>query len=175
MLLAAAMEMLETRSAASLSLREVARAAGVSHNAPYHHFGDRTGLLAAVGVEAMTRFLAVQRAAVAAASGPGEEMVALGTAYVEWAVAHPGAFETIFDPTICPPGDPSSVMAPLIRANEELLAEVTARLWPDLDPAALAALQPSLWGTVHGLATLVSAGHLPADAVGPSLRVLMLR
>lgn len=177
-LLAAALEMLETQSPSALSLREVARRAGVSHNAPYHHFGDRTGLLSAVGAEAMARFLAAQRSAVDQVDGsgaPGDPLVAMATAYVEWAVAHPGAFEVVFDPSICPPGDPSTAMAPLIRANEDLLRDVTARCWPGLPPDELDRLQPALWGTVHGLAALVAAGHLPSEAVRPALQVLVER
>ena len=46
----AALSLLETQPAARISLREVARRAGVSHNAPYHHFGDRAALLHTLGV-----------------------------------------------------------------------------------------------------------------------------
>ena len=60
----AALDLLETTSAAKISLREVARRAGVSHNAPYHHFGDRAALLGALGVRGMAALLAAQEEAV---------------------------------------------------------------------------------------------------------------
>ena len=66
----AALSLLETQPAARISLREVARRAGVSHNAPYHHFGDRAALLHALGVRAMRELLEAQEAAVETAVSP---------------------------------------------------------------------------------------------------------
>lgn len=171
-LTAAALEMLETTKATGLSLREVARRAGVSHNAPYHHFQDRADLLAAAGEEAMRRFLAAQRHAYDAAPDPREALVAMGVAYVEWAVAHPGAFGVIYDPEICHPDSPSPAMAPLIAENERLLHEATAAAFPEAGEARGHALEAALWATVHGLADLVVAGHLPATAIRPALEAV---
>lgn len=166
----AALELLEERSAAALSLREVARRAGVSHNAPYHHFGDRQQLLKRVAVRAMAELVRAQTEAVAAQREPTARLRALGEAYVGYAVARPHAFQAIFDPDICVPGAPTEEMAPLITANEDLLADVAREVW-GVD--ALAARCAGLWGSVHGLATLVVAGHLPADGVGPALDTLL--
>ena len=118
----AALSLLETQPAARISLREVARRAGVSHNAPYHHFGDRAALLHALGVRAMRELLEAQEAAVEAATGPVDRVRALGAAYVGYAADHPQSFALVFDPEYCPPGDPAADMAPLITRNEELLA-----------------------------------------------------
>ena len=171
----AALELLESQPAGRISLREVARRAGVSHNAPYHHFGDRAALLGALGVRAMADLLAAQEKAVAGAAGPVERVRALGTAYVGYAVAHPQAFSLIFDPEYCAAGEPSEQMAPLIARNEELLggeveALVTEPRFAGADPAALAA---SLWSTVHGMAVLMVLGHLPAEAAEPALEALL--
>lgn len=62
-------------------------------------------------------------------------------------------------------------MAPLIKANEDLLAEVVGAVW---GPADLEARCSGLWGAVHGLATLIVAGHLPLDAAEPALRATAL-
>ena len=97
----AALDLLETTSAAKISLREVARRAGVSHNAPYHHFGDRAALLGALGVRGMADLLAVQEQAVAAADGTVAKVRALGLAYVRYAATHPQAFALVFDPDYC--------------------------------------------------------------------------
>lgn len=172
-LTAAALEVLEAEGVASISLREVARRAGVSHNAPYHHFGDRAGLLAAAGAEAMRQFLAAQRRAYESRPEPRQALVAMGVAYVEWAVAHPGAFGVIYDPEICRPGSPSSQMAPLIEENERLLGAAVTAAYPDLHDDEAEALEAALWGTVHGLAELVIAEHLPRAAVAPALEVLV--
>lgn len=171
----AALELLENQPAARISLREVARRAGVSHNAPYHHFGDRAALLGALGVRAMADLLAAQEEAVARTSGPVERVRALGAAYVGYAAAHPQAFALIFDPEYCAAGQPSQEMAPLIARNEELLGGQVAALveeprFAGSDPTALAA---SLWSTVHGMATLVVLGHLPREAAEPALVALL--
>src|SRR5690606_26742711 len=103
-------------------LREVARAAQVSHTAPYHYFTDRQGLIRAVGVEAMRRLLHAQDVAVQAFDTPRERLLALGQAYVRFAANEPHAFALIFDPQYCQPGAPTEDMAPLIADNEALLA-----------------------------------------------------
>lgn len=171
----AALELLETTSAAKISLREVARRAGVSHNAPYHHFGDRAALLGALGVRGMAALLAAQEEAVAAATGAVAKVQALGLAYVRHAAAHPQAFSLVFDPDYCAAGAPSAEMAPLIARNEDLLAGLVADLvqqpgYEGRDPMALAA---ALWSTVHGMATLITLGHLPAEAAEPALTALV--
>lgn len=171
----AALSLLETQPAARISLREVARRAGVSHNAPYHHFGDRAALLHALGVRAMRELVEAQEAAVDAAVGPVERVRALGAAYVGYAAEHPQAFALVFDPEYCAPGDPDADMAPLITRNEELLAREVAALvqepgFAGRDPAALAA---ALWATVHGMAELVMLGHLPREAAEPALAALV--
>lgn len=183
-LISAALDMLDTQSAASLSLRQVAQQAGVSHNAPYHHFSDRTAMLEAVGVEAMRRFVAAQRDAAESSTTARGALFDMGAAYVEWASRHPGAFAVVFDPEICSPGDPSPEMAPLIRENEELLHRVVrAAVGPESHAAAGTppeeiAMQPleiALWGMVHGLAVLHVAGHFPAEAIRPAIEAMLDR
>ena len=126
----AALALLETQPASRISLREVARRAGVSHNAPYHHFGDRAALLGALGVRAMADLLAAQERAVAGQTGTVERLRALGAAYVGYAADHPQAFALVFDPEYCAAGEPSEEMAPLITRNEELLAGEVEASWP---------------------------------------------
>ena len=171
----AALELLETTSAPKISLREVARRAGVSHNAPYHHFGDRAALLRALGVRGMAALLAAQEEAVAAAEGPVGRVRALGLAYVQYAATNPQAFALVFDPDYCAAGAPSEQMAPLIARNEDLLASEVAALvqepgWEGRDPDALSA---ALWSTVHGMAQLIMLGHLPLEAAEPALDALV--
>lgn len=156
------MGLLESQSAAALSLRAIARAAGVSHNAPYHHFGDRTGLLKRLAEMSQQELLDGQRRAVdKEAGGAVERLLACGEAYVHYAVRHPNRFSAIFNPEICEPGSPTPGMAPLIAANENLLSSLVEEVWPGAAPTRAAAM----WSAIHGLATLVVAGHLPEDAV----------
>ena len=155
---------------APLSLRAVARRAGVSHNAPYHHFGDRQQLLKRVAERAMRELLASQQRALADAEEGKARAVAVGMAYISYAVEHPNAFTAIFDPEICVPGAPTETMGALIEANEQLLADVVLAAWGTDDLDARCA---GFWATVHGLATFVIAGHLPAEAAIPALRAVI--
>lgn len=158
----AAMQLLERKPAAEISLREVARAADVSHNAPYHHFTDRRGLLKALAERSMGELLAGVRDAVDGAradGGPVEALLAGGSAYIRFAVEHPNAFTAVYDPTVCIPGAPTETMAPLIDELEAILGATAAEAGLGSESEALA-----LWGLMHGLGTLCAAGHFPTDA-----------
>ncbi len=172
-LLAAADELLVEGGVGALSLREVARRAGVSHNAPYHHFADRKALLKRLSERHMGHLLDAQRAAHAAAAPGLPALRAIAEAYLAYAVAHPQGFALVFDPEICVPGSPSDEMAPLIRANEDLLAEVLATIDPSLRAADLEAAVAAVWSFAHGMATLVVAGHLPPEGMASGLEALL--
>jgi AcrR family transcriptional regulator len=129
--------MLEEEGLVRLSLREAARRAGVSHNAPYRHFPDRESLLAALAAEGFERLGEALR------SRPRREM---GEAYVEFALAHPQRFRLMFGGLV--KGGPRE------RGVYERLVESFADLGDDAPSAAAAA-----WGLVHGLAHLLLDGH----------------
>lgn len=154
----AAMQLLEQMPAAEISLREVARAANVSHNAPYHHFSDRLGLLKALAERSMADLLAVVRGAVAQAPDARAALAEGGGAYIRFAVEHPHAFDAVYDPTVCVPGSPTATMAPLIDALEAVLAEAAAAVGLDRPGDVVA-----VWGLIHGLGTLAAAGHFSAQ------------
>ena len=154
----AAMQLLADRPAQEISLREVARAADVSHNAPYHHFADRRGLLKVLAERSMADLVAAVRTAIGEAADPVAALIAGGSAYLRFAVEHPHGFDVIYDPTVCIPGQPSETMAPLIVELEQLLATaaVAAGLSGEEDVLGV-------WGLVHGLGTLCAAGHFALD------------
>lgn len=158
-----------------LSLRAVAREANVSHAAPYHYFADRAELLKATGDRCMERFVGEQHRAVAEQRDPMARLVAMGRAYLDFAIREPHAFALVYDPQLCPPDDPSPERAPLIAANERLLAQVlseaqAAGFHAGADPRALA---DGLWGAIHGLAVLAMAGHLTPEAAHAGLVALL--
>src|SRR5499425_1218502 len=80
----------------ALTLREVARRAGVSHNAPYRHFRDKDDLLAAIAQEGFERLTATIRTAAAKKRIPFEQLESAGIAYVEFAQAQPEHFSVMF-------------------------------------------------------------------------------
>ena len=94
-LLQAAEKLLERDGLPGLTLRAVAREAGVSHAAPTHHFGDLTGLLSELAAIGYNRFSAAMIAANAAGT-PQEKAMASAKAYLAYAQAHPGMYGLMF-------------------------------------------------------------------------------
>lgn len=141
-LLEVALREVERTDPAKLSGRQLARALGVSHAAPAHHFPTKEALLSAVAVEGWGRFaVALERAARRGAT-PRARVVAVGRAYVRWALDHPGAFRLLLGRGA---SDQEAVRAAALGALAVL-------------EGALASTAPGLvltaWATVHGLATL---------------------
>lgn len=168
----AAMELLETHSAADLSLREVARTAGVSHNAPYHHFSGKNDLLKTLAERSMAELVASQRRSLEGVD-PNEHLRSMLADYVRFAVARPHLFAAIYDPTICVPGQPTPAMAVLIAEEEQLLSDTARDARPELpDTRAFAA---AAWGLAHGLAQLAQVGHLPQQAVDAAIDAFVVR
>jgi AcrR family transcriptional regulator len=153
--LAAAIAVLGESGPTQLSLRDLARRAGVSHAAPAHHFGDKAGLLTAVAAQgyqllADTLTAARQRSA---------DFLEVGVAYVRFAVDHRAHFEVMFRPDLYRPDDPEVATARQ-RAADALYGGVrsvaaTGR-GPDIPLAGVAA-----WSLVHGFATLWLNHALP--------------
>jgi AcrR family transcriptional regulator len=154
-LLNAAVEAITGAGPAQLSLRDLARRAGVSHAAPAHHFGDKAGLLTAVAAQGYD--LLADALTEAQTAG---DFLDTGVAYVRFAVAHRAHFEVMYRPDLYHPDDPA-VVAARRRAADALYGGVgsvsDARRGPDVSLAGIAA-----WCLVHGFATLWLNHALPA-------------
>lgn len=95
-LLEAAERVLERDGLAGLTLRAVAREAGVSHAAPTHHFGDLTGIVSELAAIGFRQFNVAMAAAGASVTSPMEKAIARAKAYVAYAQAHPGMYGLMF-------------------------------------------------------------------------------
>src|ERR1700731_1753974 len=95
-LLEAAERVLERDGLSGLTLRAVAREAGVSHAAPTHHFGDLTGLVSELAAIGFRQFNAAMTAAGSTGTAPLEKAMARAKAYVTYAQAHPGMYGLMF-------------------------------------------------------------------------------
>ncbi len=95
-LLEAAERVLERDGLAGLTLRAVAREAGVSHAAPTHHFGDLTGLVSELAAIGFRQFNAAMAVAGATGALPKDKAMARAKAYVAYAQAHPGMYGLMF-------------------------------------------------------------------------------
>ena len=156
-LLDTALDLIAERGPGAISLRDLARVAGVSHAAPAHHFGDKRGLLTAVAAEGYRLFAAALRDEYERTGSFRE----LGVAYVRFAVEHRPYFEVMFRPDLYRDEDPE--LAEARKEAAALLYTPLGRLSggdPGFDTlrAGVAA-----WSLVHGLATLYLNGALPPE------------
>ncbi len=174
-----------------LSLRELARALGVSHAAAYRHFESKVGLQAEVarrGYLALTRALRDARANGRDAAGRVDVAVtalqSIGLAYVDFALEHPGAFRLMFDRALKPFTAHPELATAAGEAFAELAGAVIAAL-PSSRPAQRRRerLTHALWSLVHGHATLVLAeqlsgplsidAHNGSDAIRDAIELLV--
>ncbi|AKU92384.1 TetR/AcrR family transcriptional regulator [Vulgatibacter incomptus] len=164
-LLDAALEQVQQEGAATLSLREVARRAGVTHAAPYRHFASKEALLAAVAEEGFrTLREGLLEASVRLAGDPLGKLQAIGVAYVLFAVAHPAHFRVMFTVGQNDCDYPSldeasgSAFGVLVESIEE------GRQAGALCDVPASELAVTAWSTVHGLASLLVEEKLPPAA-----------
>ncbi|HXA30004.1 MAG TPA: TetR/AcrR family transcriptional regulator [Candidatus Angelobacter sp.] len=159
-LLRAAMELLEESGASALSLRAVARCAGVSPAAPYRHYADREALVSAVAAVGY-RELAERLAAAHPAPSTPEELARVAVAYVQFALERPALFRIMFGEP-CDADDEERRAA--TAAVSHYVRAIVERTFPQADAEALAT---AIWALVHGLAFLHLDGKL--DASTPSV------
>lgn len=165
--------LLESDGLGALSMREVARRAGVTHQAPYHHFADRETILAelvARGFDELAHRLA--RANDRAPKLSGRDLrVASAEAYVGFALDRPGVFRIMFRPEVCDPARFPAAQAAGERAHGELVRMVQLLHGPQAGPAHAS----GYWAQVHGLATLLVDGPLGHALPGARERRAHLR
>ncbi|HEY3800730.1 MAG TPA: TetR family transcriptional regulator [Caulobacteraceae bacterium] len=145
---------LEQEGAAALSLRAVAREAGVSPAAPYHHFKDKTELLEAVaheGWEALGEAIAeARRTAVT----PGDALSDIGIAYLRFARENPALYRLMYDTTRDRTAMPQTAHEDESGYANVQQALVEAGANPDQQELALATI--ALWCAAHGLAEMAN-------------------
>ncbi|MET4641418.1 TetR/AcrR family transcriptional regulator [Streptomyces sp. NPDC058232] len=151
--LRAARELLEEDGSAGLSLRAVARRAGVSATAPYRHFADRDALVSAVAAEGYHELAGYLTEAHPAPSTP-DELAAVAVAYVRFALEHPALFRVMFAEP-CDPTSEERVAA--TAAISEYVRSIVRATFPGVDADALST---TVWALVHGLAFLHLDGKL---------------
>ncbi len=155
-LLRAALALLAEDGVEALSLREVARRAGVSAMAPYRHYADKNALVAAVAAHGFGALGDALRAADQAAP-PGGALVAQAVAYVRYALANPMLFRLMFGAKR-PDAMPDPALEPVGAATYAVLSRRVAAETPaDGDQEARTI---GCWSLVHGLALLFLDGEI---------------
>jgi AcrR family transcriptional regulator len=154
-ILAKAAGLVADRGADGISLRELAREAGVSHAAPAHHFTDRRGLFTALAAQGW-RMLAE------ALAGARPDFIAAALAYVRFALDHPGHYAVMFDRSLVNSDDPE-----LLTAENAAGAELAHGVGTLKDPRAKAdppSAALAAWSLVHGFAMLRLNESIDTDA-----------
>lgn len=161
-LLESAVQLIAEAGPAGFTLREVARRAGVSHNAPYRHFRDRDDLMAAVSAQGFRELTQAMLRAAAGKSGALDRLKLAGLAYVAFALRRPEHFTVMFDaPVSVRTGHPDCAQAAeqafgtLVNLVKNSQDEALLRSGDPLEFALLA------WSMVHGVAKLAITGRLP--------------
>ena len=150
--------LLNERGAATLSMREVARRAVVTHQAPYHHFGDRESILAELvkqGFGELAKQLSLAND-IALSEGKRAALLASSKAYVGFALSHPGVFQIMFRPDVCDPTRFPELQQAGARAYAELerLVRIVHGEQISIELASI------YWAHVHGTACLMIDGPL---------------
>jgi AcrR family transcriptional regulator len=136
------------------TIREVARRAEVSHNAPYRHFRDKGELLEAIAVEGFERLTIAMRKRSRAGSTAADRLRLCGCGYVEFAIRWPQHFLVMFDlPKRGTFGENAfqTLLEFIVESQKE-------GALPAGDPHPLALMA---WSLVHGIAKLANSGKLP--------------
>jgi AcrR family transcriptional regulator len=159
-LVRAAMELLEESGENALSLRAVARRAGVSPAAPYRHYADRETLVSAVAAVGY-RELAERLTAAHPSPSTPEQLASVAIAYVQFALERPALFRIMFGEP-CDHDNDERIAA--TEAVSLYVRAIVERTFPQADADAMAT---AIWALVHGLAFLYLDGKL--DATTPSV------
>lgn len=169
-LLQAAETVLKRDGLRGLTLRSIAREAGVSHTAPQHHFGDTAGVLSELAATGHLR-LADEMAKRAHGKKPGKpRRRAIAHGYVDFAASHPDLFRLMSRNELLDQERPSLVLARRVsaRALAGVFDDVTDPAAEGASPVSIDAAQAvaltAAWGYVHGLATLLVDQRLDAIA-----------
>lgn len=162
-LLKAAERVLERDGLSGLTLRAVAREAGVSHAAPTHHFGDLTGLISELAAVGFRQFNEAMAKSCEGVSSPLVRALARPKAYVAYAQAHPGMYGIMFRTERLDYSRPSlheaaeSSFSGLANAIATMRQEqITGRSLTLEQGAAIA----RAWSMVHGFTMLLLDGRL---------------
>lgn len=159
----------------ALSLREIARRAGVSHGAPRRHFPTHLSLLSAIARQGFADLADKVAAEVDGhRTDPRAQLMALGRGYLDFALTHPGMFELMFRHDLLESNHLGlrETSLPLFQTLVDLVSR--AQPQSDLPPPVIAG---ALWSNLHGIAQLWRWGSLQlatgADDVEPLLRAAL--
>lgn len=159
-LLDASLDLIATEGLEAFSMREVARRAGVSHQAPYHHFQDREAILAELVAEGFTRLKDDMEAALREGDDASARLTAIGKAYVGFALSHPAHFKLMFRSELVRAERHHEVHTCAQAAFDVLVSVVEGMPAGKTRAPETSSLVLAAWSFAHGLSTLLLEGKL---------------
>ena len=151
------------------SLRAVARRAGVTNRAPYHHFQDKNSLLAAVAADGFSKLTQQTKEYLEEAGhDPLDRLTSIGLAYIDFAHTHPGEFQVMFCHEVCDPEEHPDRACASESCFDLLLNTIMGNARVPVPEDHLLSLAVSAWSSVHGFATLRLQEHFQNK---PEIRV----
>lgn len=162
-LAAAAAALLDRGGPDAVTLREIGRQAGVSHNAPYKHFADKAALLAEIATRHLQSLARQVDRATRDAGSDRDAMEAAALVYVRWAARRPERFKLTFSRLEIDAPDlaAAAIAARVAFVRPFVRAEQRGAITVDAESAALLA-----WTIAHGAVDLDLNGHLRKDGSG---------
>jgi AcrR family transcriptional regulator len=156
-LLAAARALANEVGAEQLTLREVARRAGVSTAAPYHHFSDKNALIQALAIEAFASLRLTLADALSQDGDLSQKLQAIGCGYLQFAFLHQAEFQFMFSRKLCAPdGEIDPLQDAGLAAQQDLVAFVArAQQAGQVRSGPAETLTLALWSSMHGLTMIV--------------------
>lgn len=139
----------------SFSLRAIAKKVGVSHNAPYAHFQNKTALLGAVAARGFELLTSSLNKARRSAVGGDKQAVVAGLAYIDFGRAHPGLYRLMFDPLFA--GNPPTIVEQTGKIAFDQIVKILDDLaekgyFPKAETPAKAF---AAWALAHGMTSLI--------------------
>jgi AcrR family transcriptional regulator len=180
-LVQAGLKLLSEGGVEKLSLRAAAQLAGVSHAAPYRHFRDKDALVSAIAERGYRLLTASMKEELARCHSrqPGARLQAIGVGYLRFGLSHPAYLQVIFggvlskdhpEPALREAGAEAYGTLRAVVAEAIAAGELRGGDQQTEDDVALAS-----WAMVHGLATLIVNGAIPAPASDQAARTLAHR
>ena len=161
-LIQAGVEILASKGVNGLSLREVAKRAGVSHSAPYAHFSDKQALIAAIATEGHIHIHdAITAIFVQYSDQPLQQLIETACAYLRFGLDEPDLFKTTFAGVVENERDHPELVE-MAQKNFKLIRELVVRC----QAAGIFALESddliaqNLWCSVYGLVSLLQGGQV---------------
>ena len=142
-----------------LSFRQIAADAGVSHQAPYHHFGDRSAIFTEIAREGFQKFTEVM-SSPARKDENTDLAVRMCERYVDFALTNKGYFRVMFRSDLCQMDESAETQRAADEAFDTLLFAVGEILGSSASIDEIRVQATAMWSVAHGLATLLIDGPL---------------